>query len=194
MGLNLRLPGRFPQGYVRRYVIPTMLMDVGVVLVAYSLAYLVRFSLVDFAITVAEALFVLFAMVVTLVMNYLAGAYHRIWRQTSGLSAGVLLRAGLFIGLITFGVNFISGTFPLSVIILAGQYSGHWRYGGGALSRPADRRDAVALAGGVVARTAGRCDAGTGAHRGGGVIRPGFGRRTAPPGTRFSYDRGRLCG
>src|SRR5689334_20109662 len=98
-------PPAFPEGHVRRHVLPGIAQDAIVVVVAYLLSSVVRDSF-RIQIDSQRLSFIAFALVVTIGSMYFMGVYHRIWSHTSGLSINVLARAWIMASMITFTAAF----------------------------------------------------------------------------------------
>ncbi|MBN2305986.1 MAG: polysaccharide biosynthesis protein, partial [Anaerolineae bacterium] len=69
-------------------------LDAAILLAAYTLTYMVRIEPTDetFEVTTRSVSFLTGAVIVHLIALYAAGAYHRIWRRTSGHDVIVLIR------------------------------------------------------------------------------------------------------
>lgn len=113
-------PPPFPESHIQRYVLPGMLQDVSLVMLAYLLASFVRESL-HIQIQSQRLSFIAFAIVVTIGSMYVTGVYHRIWSHTSGLSINVLGRAWIAASILTLTAAYAiqPRPVPLSVVMLA---------------------------------------------------------------------------
>jgi FlaA1/EpsC-like NDP-sugar epimerase len=116
----LLFPHAFPKGHLQYYVLPVMLQDVLLVVLAYLLAAFVRHA-AHLQLDSGLLGFIAFSSVVTIGSMYLTGVYHRIWSHTSGLSINVLVRAWLLTLCLTLGASYsiVPRPVPLLVVVLA---------------------------------------------------------------------------
>ena len=100
-------------------------IDIIIVCVAYIVALLFRSATAshDYADSLP---FIVVAAVITSVVLYLFGVYHRVWAQTSGHGSEVIIKATLSATAVNLCVDIVQGStypLPLSVILMGGLLS-----------------------------------------------------------------------
>jgi FlaA1/EpsC-like NDP-sugar epimerase len=117
--LPLSLYANLPSHYLKR-VIQEGLLDIAIVYVAYSAAFLVRALTTPLDYLVSLQFFTVAALV-TFAMLYLMGTYRRIWARTSGHGVVVIFNAvGLALAVMTV-VDLLTEPrqVPVSVLVIA---------------------------------------------------------------------------
>lgn len=99
---------------------PWMIADAIIIGVAYALSFVIR-SISAQPDPLLATYFVIYAGLVTGVLNYLLGVYHRVWDQTSGRSVVILLGVALASTAITVTTTLLltPRPMPLSVVLVA---------------------------------------------------------------------------
>ncbi len=84
------------------YLLRWLLLDAITIFLAFAIVFSVR-SLTSALDYVAGLSFIFVAAIVILTVYYMMGVYHRIWSQSSGLSAGILI-TGIALAVIPLGI------------------------------------------------------------------------------------------
>lgn len=100
---------------------PLALADAAILTGAYAIVYSVRTASFIHYISLIELRFFAFALLTNFVTLYAFGAYHRLWKRTSGHDVSVILKAAGVATLIIAPLDFVlrPRPIPLSVVLVA---------------------------------------------------------------------------
>lgn len=101
-------------------MLPWVISDALILLAAYSLTYSIRTGSLFFDATYTTQ-YIIFAIIVTVGMLYLAGAYSRMWSRTSGHEVSVIVSgtAGSFMLVLGLDLILAPRHLPVSVVIVS---------------------------------------------------------------------------